>query len=726
MTRRACPVHDSRQTARGAWQALAAAVLVLCLLLLAPAARAQSQDSAMLVADRVFVTQPGRLVAEGSVEAFFGDWRLRATRIAYDPDGDRITADGPLLLQRGDGEVIMLADIAEIDRDLRAGLIRSARVVLGQQVQVTAGEVVRSEGRFTEMRSAVASTCEICARSNTPLWEIRARRVIHDEEARQIYFQGAQFRMMGLPLAYLPHLRVPDPSLDRATGFLRPSFTFDTALGYGVKLPYFIALGEDRDLTVTPFISSGQTRTVELRYRQAFATGTLELGGALSRDTLLRDRFRYYGYAQGQFALAGGYTLGMNLIAAGDDAYLADYDYRSDRRLTSDLTIARVSRDDRRRVQALHFHSLRRDDDNSLLPSQVIRADWERRFGMPGLGGRGLLQFEAQAHRRPAETDREGRDLARLSALGDWRNDMVLPGGVVLAGGARLAVDHVRVRNDSDFAGPITRVTPAVMAELRWPLVRHQPGGASHVIEPVAQVIWSRDGGPDVPNDSARMPELDEGNLFSHDRFPSGEQRERGLRANLGASWTRHDSAGWSTTLSMGRILRQRDLGQFSAASALGGARSDWLAALRYDSAGGLSITNRAIFGSDLRLARNDLQLDWSWARGMVSTSVLHVRANPDEDRLNDASEWRLDAEVNVDEHWTARVDWRYDLAESRAARAGVGFEYRNECLSVDVSVSRNFGQGGSVLRATNVGLSVELLGFGGSSAGPVARHCAQ
>lgn len=722
MTRRACPGVDSRHGARAPWLV----ALALCCIAFASAVRAQSGDAAMLVADRVFVTQPGRLVAEGNVEAFFDDWRLRAGRITYDPDGDRLTADGPLMLQRGDAEIIMLADLAEIDSDLRAGLIRSARVVLGQQVQVAAGEVVRSEGRYTEMRSAVASTCEICARRNTPLWEIRARRVVHDEEKRQIHFQGAQFRLMGLPLAYVPHLRVPDPSLDRATGFLRPSFTFDTALGYGVKLPYFFALAEDRDLLITPFVSTGRTRTVELRYRQAFTAGTLELGGALSRDTLVPGRFRYYGYAQGQFDLPEGYTLGVNLIAAGDDAYLADYDYRSDRRLTSDVTIARVSRDDSRRVQALHFHSLRRDDDNALLPSQVIRADWERRFSLPGRGGRGLMQFEAQAHRRAAETDREGRDLARFSALGDWRNETVLPGGVVLAGGARMAVDHFRIRNDSDFTGPITRVTPALMAELRLPLVRAQGGGASHVIEPVAQVIWSRDSGPDVPNDSARMPELDEGNLFSFDRFPSGEQRERGLRANMGAAWTRHDPAGWSTTLSMGRIYRQRDLGQFSAASPLGGARSDWLAAVRYDSAGGLSITNRALFDTNLRLTRNDLQLDWSWARGALSTSVLHVRANPDEDRRNDASEWRLDAEIAVDDHWTARADWRYDLADNRASRAGLGMEYRNECLSVDVSVSRNFGQGGSVLRATNVGLSVELLGFGGAPAGPVARHCAQ
>ncbi len=718
---------------RGLRRAGAVSVLALGLGVVAPGvpggaglAYAQASGAAALVADRVFVSQPGRLIAEGNVEVIFDDWRLSAHRITFDPDSDRIEAVGPLLLRAADGNTVVLADAAELDRDLRSGLIRSARVVLGQQMQVASGEVVRSQGRYTEMRGAIASSCEICAESQTPLWEIRARRVVHDELERQIHFQGAQFRVAGVPLAYLPHLRVPDPTQDRATGVLRPDFSFDTALGYGLRLPYFIVIDDHRDLTVTPFLTTRRSRTVALRYRHAYASGTLELDGAISRDTLVPGRMRYFGRAEGNFALAGDYRLRFSGIAVRDDAYLADYAFSNARRLTSDAVIERVRRDDWRRVEALHFHSLRPGDDNAILPAQVLRGDWERRFDVPGLGGRGLVRFEGQAHRRPSDVDILGRDVARLSALADWRRDAVLPSGVLAAAGGRVAVDHLRVGQDSTFPDRVTRVTPAVMAELRWPWLRAGAGGATHVIEPVAQVIWSRPSGPEVPNDSARMPEFDEGNLFSYDRFPSGEKRERGLRANVGATWTRHDPAGWSTSIALGRVLRQRDPAQFPTASALGGARSDWLAAVRFEGAHGLSLTNRMLLGDGLHLSRNDLQLDWTWSGGTLSTSVLHIRADAAEDRAETTSEWRMDAGVALDEFWTARVDWRYDLADSRMARTGLGIEYRNECLAVDLSVSRNFGEGGSVARSTNVGLSVALLGIGGSPAGPPARRCAR
>ncbi len=712
-------MRGGRAAASDGWAWRRAAPVLAALALLLPAlAFAQSGGPATLVADRVFLTQPGRLVAEGNVEVFHGPWRLRADRLTYDPDTDTISADGALMLSSGD-DFVVVADTASLDADLRAGIVQSARLVLNEQLQIAGAEVVRSEDRYTELRRAVASSCEVCAEGGTPLWEIRARRVIHDQQERQVHFEGAQFRVAGLPILYLPHLRVPDPSNTRATGFLRPSLSFGTALGYGLRAPIFVVLDDHRDLTLTPFVTSRGSRTMEARYRQAFVNGFLELSGALTRDRLTAERFRGFGAAEGSFALGRGFVLGFDAIGVSDRDYLADYDITDQLRLSSDVTVQRVQRDERVRVQGLGFQSLRPGDDNAVLPTAALRAEWERRFDMPGLGGRGQLLFEGLAHRRS-----DGRDVARLSALADWRRDWVLQGGLVAAAGAQLAVDHFRIADDVGFDSPVTRTTPALMAELRWPLIGQDAAGGVHVVEPVAQVIWSDNRLAALPNDTSLMPELDEGNLFGIDRFAGGDRRERGLRANLGASWTRYDPAGWSGAVTLGRVVRARDLGQFAPASPLSGRRSDWLAAVQLDTGDGLSLNNRALFSDDLQLARNDLQLDWDWQGGSLSTGVLYIRADPDEERFSTSAEWRFDAGLSVDDNWTARVDWRYDLEENTAARAGMGLEYRTECVSVDVSVSRRFGETGSLARDTSIGLSVALLGLGGSPAGAPPSRC--
>lgn len=108
----------------------------------------------------------------------------------------------------------------------------------------------------------------------------------------------------------------------------------------------------------------------------------------------------------------------------------------------------------------------------------------------------------------------------------------------------------------------------------RWPLARHS-GGVTHIIEPVAQLIWSpkRDYQDEVPNEDSYLLEFDEGNLFSLNRFSGWDARESGLRANLGLGWTRIDPAGWSIGLTAGRVLRSRPDRNIADNSPIGGKK---------------------------------------------------------------------------------------------------------------------------------------------------------
>jgi len=686
---------------------------------LMPAAAQEQDGFATLLADRLFLAGPNRLIAEGNVEAVLDQTRLTAERVVYDRATGAMQITGPLVLTEGTSTVL-LADSADLREGLRLGLIRSARVVMEQQLQIAAHSVERRSERFTEMNNVIASACEICPDTETPLWEVRANRVVHDAEERQLYFEGARFSMFGLPVAYIPRLRVPDPSLERTTGFLSPSFSLDTDHGFGLRAPYFIALSSDKDLTLTPFLGTKGTYALEARYRQAFSNGLLELGGLVARDSIRRGEFRGMVYAEGDFAMPRGYELSFNIIHPSDDNLLEDYD-QGEPRLTSDITLERVRRDERIRVQALQFRSLRINDVNDTLPNSVGQGLYDRRFDMPVLGGVGRIRLEGEgyARRAPISTgpiaDRDPKRVARFSADLGWRRDTVLPGGVLGAVGVNLGLDHFRIAPAaSGFAPTTTRLRPSVMAELRWPLVRATNGGASHVIEPVAQVIWSNDRLYGLPNATSRMPELDEGNLFSFDRFAGGDAREAGLRANLGLSWTRYDPDGWSSTITLGRIIRERDLNQFSTDSPLAGRNSDWLLAASVDTAAGLTLSSRSLFSSDFDLTRSAIELDWTTDDFSISTSYMRIQADPFENRAETASEWSFDGARALDENWTARVGWRYDVAQKRAARTVVGLDYENECLRMAMQVEREYSTTTNA-NSTRLGLSVDILGIGGN-----------
>ncbi|MEO1152436.1 MAG: LPS-assembly protein LptD, partial [Pseudomonadota bacterium] len=215
-------------------------------------------QAATLVADTVEIRADATLVAEGNVEVFFDGTRLTASRVTYDRNGDQLTIDGPLVLSAGDDAVI-LADSAALDTDLTDGILESARLVLDRQLQIAASEIARAGGRFTRLSNAVASSCEVCTSGSPPLWEIRASRIVRDELERQLYFDDAQLRIVGVPVFYLPRLRLPDPSLQRATGFLVPELERRSRLGIGIRAPYFIRLGDHADLTLRPYLSADTT-----------------------------------------------------------------------------------------------------------------------------------------------------------------------------------------------------------------------------------------------------------------------------------------------------------------------------------------------------------------------------------------------------------------------------------------------------------------------------------
>lgn len=678
-----------------------------------------ANEAATLVADRVQISGKQTLIAEGSVEVYYQGNRLTATRILYDDAAQEMTITGPIRMVDASGNTLIFAQSAELDRDLRNGIMNGARLVLARELQLAANRIARQEGRYTVLDSVVASSCQICATDPTPLWEIRARRVTHDSLTRQLYFENAQFRAMGVPLAWLPALRVPDPTVERMTGILAPTITTSSLLGVGVSVPYFITLGDSRDLTLTPAVTSQDSYTLGLRYREAYRNGRLDWEGALTRDRVLPDDKRGYLFADGSFDLPRGYRLGVQLRMVTDDAYLVDYDITDEERLWTGLTLERVRADRLVWGRIGNTYSIRDGENNGTQPALAADVQLSRQYLMGG--GIAHLDWNVHAHRRASDLDGDlGRDMARAGVEAGFSRNWVAPNGMLLNATGLLNADIYRINSDSRYENTIGRIAPSAALTLRWPFVR-QTGSAAEVLEPVAQIVWSRRDLPKIPNEDSILVEFDEGNLFSLSRYPGEDARERGLRANLGLSWTRQDAAGWSLGLTAGRVFKAEDLAQFGSSTGLTGTSSDWLIAAHLTMNNGLIVSNRALIDDDFSLSRDELRIGYLNNRTSLSMGYLWMQADPVELRFDPVSELLLDTSFPLSGNWNGSLDTRYDLTADRAAKAALGLEYVNECISVDLSLARRFTSSTSLTPETRFGVSVELAGFGAGAKGQSA-----
>ena len=146
----------------------------------------------------------------------------------------------------------------------------------------------------------------------------------HNKLQRTVHFKNAQVRMAGSPILYLRRLRIPDPSLEICSGFLVQSIQSTSRLGTGVVVPYFIPIGTDKDITLTPDISP-KTRMLEVGYRQIVSKKSFTFDGAISDDDIESASLRAYGRIVGRLNVFDGYKLGFTLQSVSDDAYVGDY-----------------------------------------------------------------------------------------------------------------------------------------------------------------------------------------------------------------------------------------------------------------------------------------------------------------------------------------------------------------------------------------------------------------
>lgn len=694
--------------------------LILAALLtisLVPPAVAQSSEPAVLIADRMFIDENGLLIAEGNVEAIQGSLSLTAAQVSYSREENRLRLTGPIRLTDSATGAEFFADEAELEPQLIEGLMRGARLVLDKQLQLAAIELSRSQGRYTQLYKVAATSCKICGDNSPPLWQIRAREVVHDIETRQLYFSDAQFLVLDIPVLAVPKLRMPDPTLSRSNGFLIPSGRSNSLLGVGIKVPYFITLGDHRDITITPYISS-ETTTVELKYRQAFVNGNLSAHGALSQDTLEAGQLRHYVFASGNTVLPRDFRLNYDIEVTSDTAYLLDYGYSDKDRLDSAATATKAERNLSIEAEAIFFQTLRETETNATQPTLFSQLNYQRRIPDSLLGGEIRFTGEWNAHYRY-----DGADVTRTRGNIEWIRTGGLPNGIIADTHAQFEIGASAIAQDNTVIQSVFNAVPAVYTNMRWPLQKTDKT-ASYLFEPIAQLAWS-DSVTQLSNEESTRVEFDEANLLDFSRFPAADRVEEGLRIAYGARWSRLSDTGLKTTLHFGQIIRDKADPDLSSSSGLDGKTSDWLIAGQIATPSGIEMISRALVDKGFEFSKAENRLRWRQDRFDLTATHIWLNADPNEDRDQPISEINLSTSVDFGRHWNGLVDWQYDLSAGRIVRTGVGLEYVNECIDMRLAASRRFTDTSAIDPSTDYDFSVGLRGFGaGRSGSDVLRTC--
>ena len=216
--------------------------------------------------------------AEGNVEITYGARTLLAEKLSYNQKTRIVVAEGNATLREANGTVLS-GNRIEVTDDMRDGIIDSLSVVIAERGRLAAAKATRQSGNVMTLEKAVYTTCKPCQTNpqKDPTWQIKAFRIVYNQEKARVEYEDAFFEVFGVPVVYLPYFSHSDPEAPRESGFLVPNVGHSSDLGYFLEVPYYFALDPSYDLVLAPLFTENDGPLLKSEWRQRTESGVYNL-----------------------------------------------------------------------------------------------------------------------------------------------------------------------------------------------------------------------------------------------------------------------------------------------------------------------------------------------------------------------------------------------------------------------------------------------------------------
>ncbi len=675
-----------------------------------------------------------KVTALGDVEIIQSGRIVKADRVVYDLKTEVVSAEGNVALLEKNGDVHFV-DKADLAQAMKNGYIKKLRSVLADGSRFTAEEGRREDGVRTVMEDATYTPCEPCKANpeKPPSWQIRADKVIHDNDEHTITYKDATLEVAGTPIAYVPYFSHPDGTIKQKSGFLAPIFNLSSNLGFSATPQYYLAIDETQDATlgVRTFIEHMPMLLGE--YRKRFNDAELEVSGGVNYSDrtdssggeyeYVDDEMRGHFFGKGLWDINEKWRAGFDAAVASDDQYMRQFDITSDDVLENEIYVERFDDRDYATLRAFSFQDLRISDraadQPNVLPEALVSF-----LGQPGDTFGGRWSFDAST--LGLMRDGSGQDVLRGSATAGWERKDIFDIGLVNVISASIRGDVYNVpKRDEDLLGSgdgdssSSRFYPVLHNVTSYPMVNNISDEAQVVFEPIVSFTAVSDvkNNSDIPNEDSQDVQLDANNLFEPNRFPGLDRVDDSSHVTYGARVGAHGADGSMGEIFLGQSYRlDDDDNPFPAGSGLDTQTSNYVGEINAILKGDLNVNYRFELSSqDFSSERHELDASAVIDRFTLSGAYFFARSLEGTDLTTSREQIYSSIAYDFSDEWRSTLSGRYDLSEEDQGlrNAGLLVEYLGQCYTVSASAVRNFTFESTGDAGTEVMLRVGLKNLG-------------
>ncbi|MEW5839158.1 MAG: LPS assembly protein LptD [Pseudomonadota bacterium] len=259
---------------------------------------------------------------QGAAQLQYQDQRLLAERINYRLSPEQVMAQGGV--RYWDSTRILFAEHGEFQPKAEQGQAENVRFwLIPQRFSGESRKVLRLDAQKDQLFDVSLSSCPVPKAGETRDWTLDARQVDLNHATGRGVAHDAWLHFKGAPIMYTPYFDFP---LDdrRATGFLYPSFNYNSETGISATIPYYWNIAPDRDATLTLRPMSKRGVMLGGEYRQLWQEGRGILRGDWLPNDSETDEQRYFYDIQAQQQLAD-WSSSLAVRRASDIDYFRDF-----------------------------------------------------------------------------------------------------------------------------------------------------------------------------------------------------------------------------------------------------------------------------------------------------------------------------------------------------------------------------------------------------------------
>ena len=565
------------------------------------------------------------------------------------------------------------------------------------------GRSLISDERNTIVKKGTFTFCK--KREKCPPWEMSAKEIRHDKLKKIIHYKGASLKIYDKKVFYFPRFFHPDPTVKRQTGFLIPRLQENSTTGLSLKLPYFMAVAENKDMTFSPRFFNDDKFLLQSEFRQKNRESDYiaDLSQFVSSEEDSKGHLFYNFNKNYDGDSFDDIELNIKLEQVSDDTYLKAHKVESPIINNNTNLVNSIN---------VNFYNENKTISSNLdVYEDLSKTNSDRYEYVPNFSFSNIINdnysFRSNGYYKNYNTNITEKVLINNFEFNS--NIKYFNSGLVNS--KKLLIKNVNseAKNSEKFKNESTNTfVPSFQANYTYPLQK-QTDEFNHTLTPKLTLNLSLPHTKDVRKDNAK---IDYDNIYDINRLGLDEINEGGFSATYGYEYTKIDKSNFDQKLKFGfaNNLRFQENKDLPANSNLGDKTSDFVGLFEYNPNENIKLDynfslknnlvdqNYELFGFQYFL--KNLTTKFEYLNENNSDSKTSYLNNETRYAFNDKNSLIFETRENKEKNFTEY----YNLI----------YQFQNDCLTAAIEYNKEYYSDQDLKPSENLFFKLSILPFGG------------